>query len=147
METRFKMAMVLPDAYKALISVDQVVESTSLSKAHQELIKIRASQINGCAYCVNMHTNDAREIGENDNRMHLINVWKEAGSIFTVEEQLLFKITEEITLISDHGLSKKVYNEAITLFGEEATSAIIMAIIAINSWNRVAVSLRMQPTI
>jgi AhpD family alkylhydroperoxidase len=139
------MGLVQPAAYKAMEGLDDFIASTSVPQLLQELIRIRTSQINGCAYCVNMHTNDARQQGESDKRMHLISVWKEAGNIFTEEEQLLLAMTEEITLIHQHGLSDALYDKAIHLLGKEKTAQVIMTIIGINAWNRIGVALKMQP--
>ena len=145
MKARFKMGKVAPDAYKAMDALDTFVDKSSISPLHKELIKIRASQINGCAYCVNSHTNDARKIGETDQRMLLINVWREAGDNFSEEEKLLFEMTEEITLIHQHGLSDRLYEKALQLFGELKTAEIIMIIITVNAWNRIGVGLSMHP--
>jgi len=145
MESRFKMGEVQPDAYKALLELNKYVARTGIDKLQREMIKIRASQINGCAYCVNSHTRDARKLGETEQRIYLMSVWREAPNVFNEEEQLLLEMTEEITLIHQHGLSDKLYNKAISLFGEEKTAQIIMAIITINAWNRIGVSLSMHP--
>lgn len=147
MQTRFNMAGVEPGAYKAMIVLDNYAVSTAIPPLQKEMIKIRASQINGCAYCVNMHVNDARKHGEVEQRIHLISVWPEAGDIFTEEEQLILAITEEITLISKHGLSDALYEKAIALMGKEKTAQVIMNIITINAWNRIGVSLKMHPQI
>ena len=147
METRFNMNVVQPGAYKAMEALDDFIANTSVPQLQQELIRIRTSQINGCAYCVNMHTSDARRQGESDKRMHLISVWKEAGNIFTEEEQLLLAMTEEITLIHQHGLSDALYDKAINIFGKEKTAQVIMTIIGMNAWNRIGVALKMQPKI
>ena len=147
METRFNMGVVEPGAYKALEGLDDFIANTTVPQLQQELIRIRTSQINGCAYCVNMHTSDARRQGELDTRMHLISVWREAGDIFTEEEQLLLAITEEVTLIHRHGLSDALYDKAISLLGKEKTAQVIMTIIGINAWNRIGVALKMQPKI
>ena len=145
METRFNMGTVSPGAYNAMEGLDNFIENSSVPQLQQELIRIRASQINGCAYCVNMHTSDARKQGESDKRMLLISVWREAGNIFTEEEQLLLEMTEEITLIHQHGLSNALYEKAIGLLGKEKTAQVIMVIVAINAWNRIGVSLNMHP--
>lgn len=145
MKTRLNMVKVQPDAYKALGSLEQFLGNTELTKIERELIKIRASQINGCAYCVNMHSKDARKYGETQQRLLLIGVWKEAANLFTDEEQLLFSITEEITLISQRGLSDELYEKAISVFGEIKTAQIIMEIATINLWNRIGVSLALHP--
>jgi alkylhydroperoxidase family enzyme len=92
-----------------------------------------------------MHSRDARKLGETEQRINLISVWREAENFFTEEERTIFAMTEEITLISQHGLSDNTYEKAIALFGEEKTAQIIMAVITINAWNRIGVSTRMQP--
>lgn len=145
MSTRLLMGKVQPDAYKALLELNKYVARTGIDKLQREMIKIRASQINGCAYCVNSHTRDARKLGETEQRIYLMSVWREAPNVFNEEEQLLLEMTEEITLIHQHGLRDDLYNKAITLFGEEKTAQIIMAIITINAWNRIGVSLSMHP--
>jgi AhpD family alkylhydroperoxidase len=142
---RFKMGKVQPAAYKAMNELDKYVGTSSISPLHRELIKIRASQINGCAYCVNHHTRDARKLGETEQRLYLTPVWRESSNIFTEEEQLLLEMTEEITLIHQHGLSDGLYEKSMTIFGEEKTAQIIMTIITINAWNRIGVGLKMQP--
>jgi AhpD family alkylhydroperoxidase len=145
MQTRFKMAEVQPGAYKAMYALEQFVKASAIPPVQLEMIKIRASQINGCAYCVNIHTKDARKLGEMEQRIYLVSVWREAPNVFTEEEQLLFQITEEITLIHQHGLSDVLYQKAIALWGEERTAQVIMAVITINGWNRIGVALQMHP--
>lgn len=145
MNTRFKMGKVQPAAYKAMDALDTYIGSTSIDVRTQELIRIRASQINGCAYCVAYHSADARKAGETEQRLYLISVWREAPNVFTEQEQLIFAMTEEITLIHQHGLSDATYDKAIATFGEERTAQIIMVIITINAWNRIGVGLNMHP--
>ena len=144
MEIRFNMRDVQPAAYKPLTELSNYIDSTGISPLHRELIKIRASQINGCAFCVDKHAKDARKIGETEQRLYLLSVWRESPQ-FTAEERLILEMTEEITLIHRHGLSSVLYQLAIARFGEEKTAQIIMAIININAWNRIGVSLHMQP--
>src|SRR6195952_1400701 len=129
MSSRFKMATIQPEAYKALSALDRYISTSGIDKVQREMIKIRASQINGCAYCVNHHSKDARKLGETEQRIYLISVWREAFNVFNEEEQLLLAITEEVTLIHQHGLSDELYNKAINIFGEEKTAQIIMAIV------------------
>jgi len=145
MTSRFKMATVLPGAYKAMYALDKIVKTSSITALQRELINIKASQINGCAYCVNIHTRDARKLGESEQRIYLTTVWREAPNVFNGEEQLLLAMTEEITLIHRRGLCDELYNKAIALWGEERTALVIMAIIAINAWNRIGVGLNMHP--
>lgn len=145
MAARFKMGKVQPAAYKAMDALDTYVASTGLDQKLQELIRIRASQINGCAYCVSYHSSDARKAGETEQRLYLISVWREAPNVFSEEEQLIFAMTEELTLIHQHGLSDALYDKAIATFGEEKTAQIMMVIITINAWNRIGVGLNMHP--
>src|SRR5664279_2087544 len=105
MRNRLNMAKTQPEAYKALSALDKFVNATEIAPLQKEMIKTRASQINGCAYCVNHHTHDARKLGETEQRIYLISVWREASNVFNDEERLLLAITEEITLIHQHGLS------------------------------------------
>jgi len=143
--SRFNMAKVQPDAYKAMAALNKFVADSNIDRLQQEMIRIRASQINGCAYCVNHHAKDARKLGETEQRIYLISVWREAKNLFTEEEQLLLAMTEEITLIHQNGLSDELYDKAIQYFGEEKTAQVIMTIITINAWNRIGVGLNMHP--
>ena len=145
MSTRFRMDKVQPNAYKAMYALDQFVKNSSLTPLQREMINIKTSQINGCAFCVNIHTRDARKLGETEQRIYLMTVWREAPNIFNEEEQLILAITEEITLIHQHGLSDTLYEKAVALWGEEKTAQVIMAIITMNAWNRIGVGLEMHP--
>ena len=142
---RFKMGNVQPKAYEAMDALDSYIENTSIPAAYKELIRIRASQINGCAYCVNQHTRDARKIGESEQKINLISVWHEARNVFTEEEQIVLEITEQVTLIHQHGLRDDLYQRSIAIFGETATAEIMMNVITINAWNRIGVGLKMEP--
>jgi len=145
MSTRFKMVVVQPNAYKAMFALDKFIKESAVTPVQREMINIKASQINGCAYCVNIHTRDARKLGETEQRIYLMSVWREAPNVFNQEEQLLLEMTEEITLIHKKGLSDSLYDKAITLWGEEKTAQVIMTIITINAWNRIGVGLNMHP--
>ena len=145
MKARLKMGKVQPAAYKAMDSLDTYVSNSSVDQLHQEFIRIRASQINGCAYCVSLHSGDARKLGETEQRIFLISAWREAQDVFTEEERLLFEMTEEISLIHRHGFNDDLYERAIATFGEVKTAEIIMVIVTINAWNRIGVGLNMKP--
>jgi AhpD family alkylhydroperoxidase len=147
MGNRLIMGKVQPEAYRAMNGLDKYIQSSPLPALQKEMIKIRASQINGCAYCVHSHTTEARKQGETEQRIYLMSVWKEAGDIFSEEEKLLLAITEAITLIHQKGLKDELYERAVRMFGEELTAQIIMMVITINAWNRVGVSLQMHPVI
>lgn len=139
MEKRIQIEAVEPEAYQGMFALEQYLQKSQLSRAHKELIKIRASQINGCAFCINMHTQDALRYGESPQRIFLLDAWREAG-VFTEEEKCLLQLTEEVTLIHQGGLSSETYKKAIALFGEHYLAQVIMAITTINAWNRIAVS-------
>jgi AhpD family alkylhydroperoxidase len=146
MKKRINFNVVQPRAYDAMDALDKFVDESSIDKLHRELIKIRASQINGCAYCVDAHSHDALKLGESLQRVLLVSAWRESGNIFSQEERLLFQMTEEITLIRQQGLSDETYIKTIEAFGEEKTAQIIMAIVTINAWNRIGVSTQLRPS-
>lgn len=144
MEQRIDISQTEPAGYKAMLGLEAYLAGSQLRKTHKELIKIRASQINGCAFCIDMHTKDALQHGETAQRIFLLNAWRET-SLFTEEEQLLLAITEEVTLIHKHGLSQDTYDKAIRQFGEHYLAQIILAVVTINGWNRIAISTRREP--
>lgn len=119
------------------------LQNSFLSPIQKELIKIRASQINRCAFCLDMHTKDALKYGETPQRIFLLNAWRDAKELYTEEEQVILMIAEEITLISQKGLAEETYQKAKGLFDETQISDIIMAGIVINMWNRIAISTHM----
>lgn len=145
MEQRINIAEIEPMAYKALLNLESYLATTQISKTHKELIKIRASQINACAFCINMHTKDALKNGETEQRIFLLNAWKEVHGLYTEEERAILALTEEVTLISNGGVSEATYQKAKTLFDDTHLAQIIMAIITINSWNRLAITTHLQP--
>lgn len=140
MQKRFNIKAVAPNALKAMIGLETYLSQCSISKTTKELIKIRASQINGCAFCINIHTQDAIKNGETHQRIFLLNAWREAEGIFTEEEKVVLAITEEITLIHQSGLSDDTYTNALQFFCETQIADIITAVITINLWNRVVLS-------
>jgi AhpD family alkylhydroperoxidase len=136
---RFNMQQTEPDAYKAMFGLEKYLSASGLSASHKHLIKVRASQINGCAYCINMHTKEARKDGETEQRLYLLSAWRET-TLFTPEEKALLTLTEEVTLISQGGVSNASYQQATAFFDEHYLAQAIMAIITINAWNRIAIS-------
>ena len=143
MEARLNLEQLMPEAYKALYSLSIISAKTKLSLIQKQLIKVRASQINGCAFCIDMHTKEALHAGETQQRIFLLNAWRET-SLFTDEEKAILAITEEVTLISQHGLTEATYQNALKYFDNETISHIIMSVVVINSWNRIAVSSHTQ---
>src|SRR6202012_4908351 len=138
-----KRTTVEPKAYEAMQALENYLKDSGLDKKQFELIKIRASQINGCAFCINMHTKDARALGETEQRIYALDAWRETP-FFTPEERAILALTEEVTLISKH-VSDNTYQHAAELFDEQYLSQIIMAIININGWNRIGIATSMSP--
>ncbi|WP_457289376.1 carboxymuconolactone decarboxylase family protein [Pedobacter sp. UYP24] len=137
------MSKIIPDGYKSLFPLEKYISSSGLKPEHLDLLKIRASQINGCAYCINMHTKEARSRGETETRIYMLQQWKEVD-LFNEEEKALLALTEEVTLISNH-LSDQTYKKALEIFGESYLANLIMAIVAINAWNRIGVATLLKP--
>lgn len=146
MKIRIPIAKIYPKAFQALIALDQTIRESEIDKWHQELIKIRASQLNGCAYCLDKHAQDALALGINARKINVIATWREALSHFTDQEQLILQLTEEVTLISNHGLSDETFDKCIILFGEALTAELIFATTVINAWNRIGVGFKMEPS-
>ncbi|GGG87922.1 hypothetical protein GCM10007415_22300 [Parapedobacter pyrenivorans] len=140
MQKRFNIKEAAPNALKAMVGLEIYTSQSSISKTAKELIKIRASQINGCAYCINIHTQDAIKNGETNQRIFLLNAWREAEGIFTEEEKVVLSITEEVTLIHRNGLSDETYSNALQFFSEAQIADLIAAVITINLWNRIVLS-------
>jgi AhpD family alkylhydroperoxidase len=145
METRFKLLETLPHAHGPLIELDRLLAHAGLDKIQKEMIKIRASQINGCAYCLNVHTRDALKYGELPQRIFVMSAWREAPNWFSETDRVILQLTEEVTMISQHGVSDEVFDKAVALFGKETTAYIILAIVSINAWNRLGVAFNLHP--
>jgi AhpD family alkylhydroperoxidase len=145
MSNRIDIQKQQPEAYKAMFGLEKYLGATAISKTHKELIKIRASQINGCAFCIDMHTSDARKNGETEQRIYLLNAWREVNGLYTEEERCVLAITEEVTLISQRGLTQDTYDHATRLFEPDYIAQLIIAIVTINAWNRIAISTHRQP--
>ncbi|ADY51063.1 alkylhydroperoxidase like protein, AhpD family [Pseudopedobacter saltans DSM 12145] len=139
MKQRFDLSKTEPRAYKAMAGLEEYLKTTALTNIQKELIKIRASQINGCAFCLDMHTKDALKYGETQQRIFLLNAWRETD-LYSDEEKAILALTEEITLISQKGLSEETYQWISKYFNENEIAQIIMAVITINAWNRIAIS-------
>lgn len=142
MKQRFDFGKVEPEAYKALGEIDKYLAKARLERKLSELIKIRASQINGCAYCIESHTQDALKLGEKQNRIFALSAWWESP-LFSEKEQATLKITDEVTLINESGLAENTYQNAKKYFSENEIAQIIMQIGAIGVWNRIAIATHM----
>ncbi len=135
-----------PDAYKALAALQSYIDACGLERSLLELVKIRASQINGCAFCLVAHTRDARKLGETDDRMHLLNAWDEVPA-FSERERAALAWTEAVTRITDGHVPDQVYDMARRQFSEKELVDLNYAVIAINAWNRLAIAFRKQPRV
>ena len=133
-----------PKAYQVLLGFEQYLQQSSLTVTHAELIKIRVSQINGCAYCIDKHVKDAIATGEDTRRIILLPVWRECA-FFTEEEKAILALAEEMTLIAGHGVSNEVYHAVLSLLGQQNTTEVMMAVIAMNAWNRVGITTGRTP--
>ncbi len=139
---RMDLAKLEPKAYQAMFALEAYLTQSQLTTTHKELLKIRASQINGCAFCLQLHTKDARKAGETEERIYALNAWRESP-YFTEEERAILALTEEITLLPEYHVSDDVYEQAARLFDVHYLAQLIMAIATINAWNRIAVATRM----
>lgn len=144
MKARIDYKTVAPEAYTAMSAVERYVRQSGLEHSLIKLIKVRASQINGCAFCIDMHTKDARAHGETEQRLHLVSVWREAP-FFSDRERAALAWAEAVTLVGESHVPDEVYELARTQFSERELVDLTMAVIAINGWNRLLVSMRVVP--
>lgn len=144
MEIRLDYTKVQPEALQTLLKLEGYVRKSGIDPKLCELIKIRASQINGCAYCLDMHTKDARAMGETEQRLYMLSAWREAP-FYTEAERAAIALTEAVTRISDAGVPQELYEQVRKHFDEGQFVNLIMAINAINCWNRMAISTSMIP--
>ena len=140
--SRVDIKKTSPLSYAAMSALERYMKQSSIPPKYKEIVKIRASIINGCAYCIDMHTHDARKLGESERRIYAIAAWHESP-LFTDEERALLEFTDEVTKISEHGVSDEVYIKISAHFSELQIAEIIMQIITTNAWNRIAVSTQM----
>ncbi len=143
MSARLDYFAVAPDLLKPMLALEQTVRHSGLDATVLELVKIRASQINGCAYCVHMHVADARKHGETEMRLHLLAVWRES-SLYTGRERAALAWTEALTRLPDTLAPDAVYDEMAAHFTERERVALTLLIATINAWNRLAVGFRSQ---
>ncbi len=138
---RINFKELVPDAYRAMLALESYVHQSGLETSLLELAKMRASQINGCAYCLDMHSKDARAAGETEQRLYVLPAWREAP-FYSDRERAALAWTEAVTLVSDTHVPDDVYDFARKHFSEEELVNLTMAIVAINGWNRLEVSFR-----
>ncbi|MFG2829020.1 carboxymuconolactone decarboxylase family protein [Streptomyces sp. NPDC048434] len=141
---RLQWAKLAPDVYKAMIALD-VAAKKGLDPTLVELVKIRASQLNHCAFCIDMHIKDARAAGETEQRIYLLNAWEEATDFYSPREQAALALTEAVTLLTEGFVPDAAYDVAAAHFGQAELAQLIALITTINAWNRFGVSTRMAP--
>lgn len=144
MKKRLDYETVSPESLKGMLELEKYVANSGLEKSLYELVKLRASQINGCAYCIDMHAKDARKAGETEQRLYALSAWRETP-FFTERERVSLEWTEAMTLISENEISDALYESVTKQFSEKEHVALTMAIVAINGWNRLAIGFRKEP--
>jgi AhpD family alkylhydroperoxidase len=144
MESRLDYARVDPEGYHIIATLNRFVRNCGLEHPLLELVKIRASQINGCAYCIDMHTKDARAAGETEQRIYALSAWHETP-FFTERERTALAWTEAVTLIGENYVPDELYRSTRQQFSEKELVDLTLAVILINSWNRLAITFRTVP--
>lgn len=139
---RLSVAEVDPAAYQAVLGLEKYIHSGTLAASLLDLVKIRASQLNGCAYCLDMHNSEARQRGESQRRLDILSAWREAPTQFTDQERAAIELTEQVTRIGEAGVSDEVWARAAEHFSQPELVQLLIAIATINVWNRMAVSTR-----
>ena len=144
MKTRFNYAGVAPGAYTAMLGLEKYLHECGLEESLLHLIKLRASQINGCAYCLDMHWKDLRAIGETEQRMYSLDAWRECP-YYSERERAAFEWTEAVTLIAAGHVPDEVYEKVRPYFNDKELCDLTLAVATINAWNRLAISSRTEP--
>jgi AhpD family alkylhydroperoxidase len=144
MEARFNYAKAAPGVYKAMDALEQYLASCGLDKSLLDLVRLRASQINGCAYCLDMHWKDLRAINETEQRLYSLDAWGESP-YYTDRERAALAWTEAVTLIADRRVPDAIYEEVRAQFNEKELSDLTLALATINAWNRLSISARLVP--
>ncbi|KAA9022918.1 carboxymuconolactone decarboxylase family protein [Niallia endozanthoxylica] len=140
MEQRVDYYNVAPEALKIMMEMEKYTKTTGIDRKLRELLKIRASQINGCAYCINMHTADARKMGETEQRLYCISAWKEC-EFYTEAEKVALELTEHVTLIPTKRVPDVLYNRVRRHYTEKEYVDLVILINQINSWNMISISM------
>lgn len=141
MSNRINLSAVSPEAMEAMIGLEKYIAKSGLDKKLYELIKLRASQINGCAHCINMHARDAMALGETTQRLFLLDAWEETD-LYTEKERAVLALTEAMTIVFDGHVPDDIYEEAAKHLTDQEMAAVIMSVVAINGWNRIAITTR-----
>ncbi|MCR6522393.1 carboxymuconolactone decarboxylase family protein [Lysinibacillus capsici] len=140
MTLRMNYYEIAPDVMKIMMEMEKYTKKSSIERKLRELIKIRASQINGCAYCINMHTADAKKMGETEQRLYCISAWREC-TFYSDAEKVALELTEHITLIPEKRVPDELYERVRKHFDEKAYVDLVILINQINSWNRISIAM------
>jgi len=144
MKPRIDLSRYAHDAYKAMLGLEKYLASSSIEKPLRELVKLRASQINGCAYCIDMHWKDARAAGESEQRLYGLDAWEESP-YYTDRERAALAWTDAVTRVADTHVPDAVYDAARSQFSEAELADLTWLVAGINTWNRVAIAMRTEP--
>ncbi|HZX94958.1 MAG TPA: carboxymuconolactone decarboxylase family protein, partial [Myxococcales bacterium] len=143
MKPRIDIGAVSPAAYRAMLGLERFIHESSIEPKLAHLLKMRASQINGCAYCLDMHSKDARALGETEQRLYGLDAWREAP-YYTERERAALEFTESLTLVTQGHVPDDVYERARKQFSEKELVELAMIAVAINGWNRLAIGFRSE---
>jgi AhpD family alkylhydroperoxidase len=141
---RARLAQRAPEIYSAMLALDDAVGQSGIERSLAELIRIRASQVNGCAYCIDMHTLDARSAGESEQRIYALSAWRETP-FFSARERAALALTEAVTLVHDGHVPDDVYAAAAAEFDEDELTRLLWLMVVINAWNRIGIAGRLEP--
>jgi AhpD family alkylhydroperoxidase len=142
MPMRLDARKVAPEVFQAMLGLESAVRSTGLEGNLLDLVKLRASQINGCAYCIDMHSKDLRAEGESEQRLYLLDVWREAPSFYSDRERAALAWTESVTRVAEGHVPDAIFEEVRQQFSDDELVKLTLAIVAINGWNRFAIAFR-----
>jgi AhpD family alkylhydroperoxidase len=144
MKARFNYAKAAPGVYEAMDALEQYLQKCGLEESLMHLVRLRASQINGCAYCLDMHSKDLRAIGEEEQRLYSLDAWRECP-YYTERERAALSWTEAVTRVSDGHVPDSVYEEVRPHFNEKELSDLTLTVAGINAWNRLSIAARIVP--
>jgi len=145
LEKRVDYYSLAPEAIKIMMEMEKYTKTSGIDRTLRELVKIRASQLNGCAYCINMHTTEARKMGETEQRLYCISAWNDC-TFYTDSEKVALELTEHVTLIPNKGVPEALYDRIRNHFSEKEYVNLVILINQINSWNRISIAMGNKAT-
>jgi len=145
LEKRVDYYSLAPEAIKIMMEMEKYTKTSGIDRTLRELVKIRASQLNGCAYCINMHTTEARKMGETEQRLYCISAWNDC-TFYTDSEKVALELTEHVTLIPNKGVPEALYDRIRNHFSEKEYVDLVILINQINSWNRISIAMGNKAT-